>query len=117
MITAEDRAAAEPDHITFGRCRSGKRWFWYASARAFGHDRPHCGDPACSPGLTRHDYGWEDTEQAALDAMCAADPPGGQALRRRDRPPHVGRRDPQADQRGQAQGPAAETRDRRGRSG
>jgi hypothetical protein len=72
VTTSEDRAAAEPDYIAFGRCRSGKRWFWYASARAFGHDRPHCDDPACSPGLTGHDYGWEDTERAALDAMRAA---------------------------------------------
>jgi hypothetical protein len=72
VTTSEDWAAAEPDYIAFGRCRSGKRWFWYASACASGHDRPHCDDPACSPGLTGHDYGWEDTEQAALDAMRAA---------------------------------------------
>ena len=52
MTISEDWAAAEPDHVTFGRCRSGKRWFWYASARAFGHDRPHCGEPRL---LTRPD--------------------------------------------------------------
>ena len=71
MTTSEDWAAAEPDYIAFGRCRSGKRWFWYVSARAFGHDRPHCDDPTCSPGPTGHDYGWEDTEQAALDPSFA----------------------------------------------
>ena len=63
---------ADDIYIAFGRCRSGKRWFWYASARSYGHNEPHCDDPACSPGLTGHDYGWEDTEQAALDAMHAA---------------------------------------------
>lgn len=62
----------EPDYIASGRCRSGSRWFWYVSARSYGHDERHCEDPVCSPGLTGHEYGWEDTEDEALDAMRAA---------------------------------------------
>jgi hypothetical protein len=41
----------------YGRCRSGRRWFWAVS----------------SHGLHEVDaYGWEDTEAAALDAAHAA---------------------------------------------
>ena len=62
----------EPDYIASGRCKSGRRWFWCVSARSYDHDERHCEDPVCSPGLTGHEYGWEDTEEEALDAMQAA---------------------------------------------
>ncbi|MFI9331898.1 hypothetical protein ACIGZJ_30705 [Kitasatospora sp. NPDC052868] len=42
--------------IHWGRCRSGKRWFW--AAKAFGQE-----DPA---------HGWEDTEDRAVAAARAA---------------------------------------------
>lgn len=64
-------ATAELDIcITRGRCRSGKRWFWVA-AELYA-DVPHkCDDPACVYGGP-HEYGWEDTEEAALASMRAA---------------------------------------------
>jgi hypothetical protein len=58
-------------YIQTGRCKSGRRWFWYA-AQYFGEDVEPCGDPVCEPGAHPHAYGWEDTEQAAVGAMNAA---------------------------------------------
>jgi hypothetical protein len=60
------------DHVWFGRCRSGKRWFWIAEGQSYRNDGRHCDDPVCQDGMTGHEYGWESTEQAALDAMHAA---------------------------------------------
>jgi hypothetical protein len=58
--------------VLHGRCRSGKRWFWAAMACPDpGQPLHHCDDPACVYGGL-HDYGWQDTEPAALDAMRAA---------------------------------------------
>lgn len=64
-------------HVTYGRCRSGKRWFWFAgrldSAR-YGEPRHKCDDPVCHGGYgyDRHLYGWEDTEELALKTMGEA---------------------------------------------
>lgn len=57
-------------HMSAGRCRSGKRWFWYAAV--VDYDCPHCDDPVCAPGLHPHEHGWEDTEDQALTAMSEA---------------------------------------------
>ena len=57
-------------HVDHGRCRSGQRWFWYAAV--LDYDYPRCGDPVCEPGLHPHEYGWEDTEDQALDVMAGA---------------------------------------------
>ena len=65
-MAADDRYA----HIWAGRCRSGKRWFWYAAVADY--DYPRCDDPVCTPGLHPHEYGWEDAEDAALAAMARA---------------------------------------------
>lgn len=57
-------------HVDHGRCRSGQRWFWYATA--VDYDYPRCDDPVCAPGLHPHEYGWEDAEDLALKAMAEA---------------------------------------------
>lgn len=64
--------------IVHGRCKSGKRWFWVAGQHAYeGRDgttygTPHeCDDPDCVYGGP-HEYGWEDTEDAAIKAMSEA---------------------------------------------
>jgi hypothetical protein len=60
----EDRCRLDHDsdhHFSYGRCRSGRRWFWtvyYYKSNAYI-------DPV-------EFYGWTDTEQAALDAATAA---------------------------------------------
>jgi hypothetical protein len=57
-------------YITHGRCKSGKRWFWFAAE--VGYDNSHkCDDPVCVYGGP-HDYGWEDTEELAVKAMAGA---------------------------------------------
>lgn len=98
-MTSEQARRAAP-YIWGGRCRSGKRWFWFAGALDHGHgqDVPHCGDPVCTPGLAGHAFGWEDTEDAVVTAYAEArvrlggtDPrlsavpgaPGGSRQRRR----------------------------------
>jgi hypothetical protein len=59
-------------HILFGRCRSGRRWFWFAvrcvAARGAA---PHCDSPVCHYGGP-HEHGKADTEEAALTAARAA---------------------------------------------
>ena len=61
-MTRDDRP-----YVHHGRCRSGRRWFWYAAVLDYGY--PGCDDPVCMPGLHPHEYGWEDTEdQAATPA-------------------------------------------------
>jgi len=58
--------------VLHGRCRSGRRWFWTALAVADpGQARHECDEPLCIKGGL-HDYGWADTEPAALDAMRSA---------------------------------------------
>lgn len=57
-------------YVDHGRCRSGQSWFWYAAL--LDYDYPRCDDPACEPGLHPHEYGWEDTEDLALEAMTGA---------------------------------------------
>lgn len=72
MTTADAvRATAAPDIcITRGRCRSGRRWFWFA-AELYA-DVPHkCDDPICVYGGP-HEHGWEDAEESALAAMRTA---------------------------------------------
>jgi hypothetical protein len=49
-------------HFYYGRCKSGRRWFWSAYDIRAQWDK--------LPGAEAH--GWEDTEQAALDAARAA---------------------------------------------
>src|SRR5271165_3394503 len=63
---ATGRSECPIDHLKlgdkflfYGRCKSGRRWFWTA------YDFRTQGD-----GTKAH--GWEDTEQAALDAARAA---------------------------------------------
>jgi hypothetical protein len=56
--------------VYHGRCRSGRRWFWYAAV--LDYDYPRCDDPVCEPGLHPHEYGWENTEALALEAMAGA---------------------------------------------
>ncbi len=65
-------------YVTYGRCKSGKRWFWVVGQHAYeardgsAHGTPHkCDDPVCIFGGP-HEYGWEDTEDAALKAMTDA---------------------------------------------
>jgi hypothetical protein len=53
-------------HVTCGRCRSGKRWFWIAAEWLT--DSHRCDDPVCIYGGP-HEYGWEDTEELAIKAM------------------------------------------------
>ncbi len=60
--------------VTWGRCRSGKRWFWYAVRTFSSPDDSHyrdCTDPACW-GAGPHEHGWEGTEDAAVSAARAA---------------------------------------------
>jgi hypothetical protein len=97
-------------YVTFGRCRSGRRWFWVAAEWGF-PDSHSCDDPVCAYG-GRHEYGWEDTEELALKAageavarlggeLAARGPRGDagaasdalkriNAARRRTRPPKPG---------------------------
>jgi hypothetical protein len=49
---------ADGEYIMWGRCRSGRRWFWSAST------------PMSDP--VRCSYGWADTETAAIEAGRAA---------------------------------------------
>jgi hypothetical protein len=72
----------EPEvYIDHGRCKSGRRWFWYAAV--LDYDYPRCDDPVCDPGLHPHEYGWEDTEDLALKAKAeAAIPLGGEGCYR-----------------------------------
>lgn len=57
-------------YIARGRCRSGKRWFWFAAEVDYGW-RHECDWPACHYGGP-HQQGWEDTEDGAIQAMRAA---------------------------------------------
>jgi hypothetical protein len=60
--------------VLHGRCRSGTPWFWAAMACPDpGQSLHHCDDPVRVYGGL-HDYGWQDTEAGALDAMRAAMP-------------------------------------------
>jgi hypothetical protein len=59
-------------YVAEGRCRSGRRWFWYAALWTRDWESQHCDDPVCEPGIGGHAYGWEDTEEAALKAMSEA---------------------------------------------
>jgi hypothetical protein len=52
-------AHRDDEHYSYGRCRSGRRWFW--TAFSFGLQ--------AEPFDT---YGWADTEQEALDVARAA---------------------------------------------
>jgi hypothetical protein len=62
--------------VAYGRCRSGQRWFWFAGEYHPAWEEPApepCGDPVCGDGrLHPHRYGWEDTADAALEAMRSA---------------------------------------------
>jgi hypothetical protein len=58
-------------YLAHGRCRSGRRWFWFATL--YDYETTHrCDDPICEDGLSGHAYGWEDTEDLALTAMSEA---------------------------------------------
>ena len=62
--------------IVYGRCRSGKRWFWFAATcdGRRGDDgtyREHCNHPVCVYGGP-HEHGWEDTSDAATAAARVA---------------------------------------------
>jgi hypothetical protein len=64
--------------IGYGRCRSGRRWFWFTvhfgPGRGYDADWNyigHCDDPVCHYGGA-HEYGWEDTEATATAAAVAA---------------------------------------------
>jgi hypothetical protein len=76
QLTLDDagqtRPAQDPGStvsVVYGRCRSGKRWFWIAAEWLT--DRHRCDDPVCVYGGL-HEYGWEDTEDLALEAISAA---------------------------------------------
>jgi hypothetical protein len=71
------RICRDPHHdarsISFGRCRSGRRWFWFAVRHDPGPpgQPPHCDAPECiyqGP----HACGKEDTEATAIAAGRAA---------------------------------------------
>ena len=52
-----------------GRCRSGRRWFWFATGTPDpGQEWHACGSPVCTYGGD-HDLGWSDTEPEALTAL------------------------------------------------
>lgn len=57
--------------VHWGRCRSGRRWFWYAAVLDFGREG-HCGEPVCRDNWGAHEHGWADSEAAMATAMCEA---------------------------------------------
>jgi len=58
--------------IYYGRCRSGKRWFWFAGRSEDTRYRgPHCDSPVCLYGGP-HDHGKADSEEEAVAAARAA---------------------------------------------
>jgi hypothetical protein len=105
-------------YTSFGRCRSGKRWFWFAHGYTYDYsgDAPHCDDPACAPGLTGHEYGWDDDEETALAAMLAAAGRIGGTQLFRNRTGN-GRASHAADAPGRNRGRRAEAPQRRPRRG
>jgi hypothetical protein len=72
-------------YISYGRCRSGKLWFWVAFEFVFKDTAPSS-DPFGFGGP--HEYGWVDTDQAARNAMREAVARLGGDRRRR--PEYVG---------------------------
>ncbi len=76
QLTLDDAAAqatAGASGIMWGRCKSGKRWFWYA-VECGQDDRSHygsCTDPACF-GAGPHEHGWAGTESAAVAEAAEA---------------------------------------------
>jgi hypothetical protein len=62
------REEPPPSYTAFGRCKSGKRWFWIAAEMWADHK---CDDPVCVYGGP-HECGWEDTEELAIKAMSEA---------------------------------------------
>lgn len=57
-------------YVGYGRCKSGKRWFWVAEAWNYDGITCECGEPGC-PGFP-HEHGWEGTEEQAVRAMSEA---------------------------------------------
>jgi hypothetical protein len=65
-------AEAAAAHVRCGRCRSGKRWFWYAASFSWDQAGGHCDDPVCGYGWTGHEHGWTDSEEDAITALSEA---------------------------------------------
>ena len=65
-------AKAAGASVWFGRCRSGKRWFWFAAAFSWDRDGIHCTAPVCGYGWAAHEHGWADSEQAAITSLSGA---------------------------------------------
>jgi hypothetical protein len=71
------KVCRDPHHdarsISFGRCCSGKRWFWFAVRHDPGPPGrpPHCDAPECIYDGP-HEHGKEDTEDAAVAAARTA---------------------------------------------
>lgn len=63
-------------YMAYGRCRSGQRWFWFAGSldtSPFGTSSHKCDDPVCDGGgYAQHLYGWEGSEDLALEVMTTA---------------------------------------------
>jgi hypothetical protein len=60
MPWSHDCGHTRPLLFMYGRCRSGRRWFWTAECWQYDDD-----------GITS-EHGWEDTEEAALKAARVA---------------------------------------------
>ena len=55
--------------VLSGRCRSGGKWFWFATATPDpGQEWHACGSPVCTYGGD-HDLGWSDSEPEALASL------------------------------------------------